>query len=43
MFQLMENAYSQEQHVEMNDQSLEKDRIYIAVGFLLDSKKQQRD
>lgn len=45
-FQLMENAYSQgmtAQHLEMNGQGLKQDRIYIAMGFILDGKKPHRD
>lgn len=40
----MENAYSQgmtARHVEMYNKGLEQDMIYIAVGFILDSKNQQ--
>lgn len=43
-FQLVKNANSQgmtAQHMEMNDQGLEQDRIFIAVGFILDGKKLQ--
>lgn len=42
----MENTCSQEvtaQHVKMNDQGLEQDRIYIAIDFLLDGKKHYKD
>ena len=45
MFQLVENAYNQgmtAQHVEMNNQGLEQDRIH-AVGCILDGKKGQAD
>lgn len=45
-FQLVENTCSQEvtaQHVKMNDQGLEQDRIYIAIDFLLDGKNHYKD
>lgn len=45
-FQLVENTCGQgmtAQHVEMNDQGLEQDRIYIAIDFILDVKKHHTD
>lgn len=44
-FQLVENDCSQGMtalHVEMNDQGLGQDWIYIAVDFILDGKKTSR-